>query len=441
MKQYRCKYIFLFLSLATCLSLQAEESAGKWTLKKCLDYALENNIQVKKSKITQLSGNEDYLQSKAELFPSLSAGISQGAVFYPSDGATSNKSYTGNYSLTANWTLFDGGSRRTAIKQSEIQNEINRLGVAQDENDIRISIIQTYMQVLYAYESVRINENTVEVSKAQRDRGEQLLAAGSISKADLAQLESQYSTDKHQLVVSQTSLENYKLQLKQLLELNITEEIRLDIPELGDADVMVPLPEKEVIYTTALAVMPEIESSRLNLDKAQLDIRKAKAAYLPSLSLNAGIGTGHLSGTDYSFGTQMWDRFNQSIGLTVSIPIFTNRSNKTALNKAKLAVISQELEQTDTEKQLLKTVEGIYLDATSSQHQYLSSKEQTQSLETSYELIEEQFNLGMKNTLELLTEKNNLKNAQQEVLQSKYMSIMSILLLDLYQNKPIQPEF
>ncbi len=281
----------------------------------------------------------------------------------------------------------------------------------------------------------------MEVSKAQRDRGEQLLAAGSISKADLAQLESQYSTDKHQLVVSQTSLENYKLQLKQLLELNITEEIRLDIPELGDADVMVPLPEKEAIYTTALAVMPEIESSRLNLDKAQLDIRKAKAAYLPSLSLNAGIGTGHLSGTDYSFGTQMWDRFNQSIGLTVSIPIFTNRSNKTALNKAKLAVISQELEQTDTEKQLLKTVEGIYLDATSSQHQYLSSKEQTQSLETSYELIEEQFNLGMKNTLELLTEKNNLKNAQQEVLQSKYMSIMSILLLDLYQNKPIQPEF
>lgn len=439
MKRY--KLLFFAFFLAGSLGLQAEESFRKWTLRDCLDYALEHNIQVKKTKVSQLSGEEDYQQSRAQLFPSLSGGITQGYVNYPSNGAASNHSYTGNYSLTANWTLFDGGSRTSAIKQSKIQNEVNQLSIDQSENDIRISIIQTYMQVLYAYESVRINENTVEVSKTQRDRAEQLLGAGSISKADFAQLESQYSTDKYQLVVAQTSLDNYKLQLKQLLELNITEEIELDVPELSDTDVLVPLPEKQVIYNTALAVMPEVKSSVLNVNIAQLGIKKAKAAYYPSISLNAGLGSGHLSGTGYTFGSQMWDRFNESIGLTVSIPIFTNRSNKTALNKAKLEVITNELELADTEKQLLKTVEGIYLDATSSQNQYLSAKEQVKSTEESYKLIEEQFNLGMKNTLELLTEKNDLLNARQSMLQAKYLSIMSIQLLNIYQDKPVSIDY
>lgn len=442
MKRHKNKLFFLPLLLVIgAVYIHAENLSKKWTLRECLDYALEHNIQVKKSQVAQLSGEEDFLQSKAKLFPSLSAGITQGYVNYPSNGAASNYSYTGNYSVTANWTLFDGGSRQTAIKQNEIQNEINQLGTKQSENDIRIAIIQTYMQVLYAYESVTTNENTAEVSKAQRDRGEQLMAAGSLSKADFAQLESQYSTDKYQLIVAQTSLANYKLQLKQLLELNITEEINLDVPELTDNDVMTPLPDKEVIYQTALAVMPEVKSSMLSQEIAKLGIKKAKAAYWPTLSLNAGLGTGHLSGTGYTFGTQMWDRFNESIGLTVSIPLFTNRSNKTTLNKAKLSVLTQDLERTATEKQLLKTVEGVYLDATSSQHQYLSAKEQVNSLETSYALISEQFSLGMKNTLELLTEKNNLKNAQQSVLQSKYMSIMSILLLDLYQDKSIETKY
>ena len=144
---------------------------------------------------------------------------------YPSSDAATNNSYSGNYALNAKWTLFDGGQRVQAIKQQEIQNTVDELGIEQNEDDIQISLIQTYMQVLYAMESVRINQNTVEVSTAQRDRAVELLRAGSISKVDLAQLESQLSTDKYQLVVAQTNLDNYKLQLKQLLELDITEEI------------------------------------------------------------------------------------------------------------------------------------------------------------------------------------------------------------------------
>ena len=169
---------------------------------------------------------------------------------YPSSDAATNNSYSGNYALNAKWTLFDGGQRVQAIKQQEIQNTVDELGIEQNEDDIQISLIQTYMQVLYAMESVRINQNTVEVSTAQRDRAVELLRAGSISKVDLAQLESQLSTDKYQLVVAQTNLDNYKLQLKQLLELDITEEIELVMPELTEKDILTPLPSKQTIYNT-----------------------------------------------------------------------------------------------------------------------------------------------------------------------------------------------
>lgn len=432
--------ILLTLLIAVCtftVALKAQEESQKWTLRSSLDYAIENNIQLKKSRVNELSGLEDTERAKAQLFPSLSASVTQGYVNYPSSDVDKNNSYSGNYSINANWTVFDGGQRNKAIKQQKLQNEMDKLSTEQGEDDIQIAIVQTYMQVLYAMESVRINENTVETSKAQRDRAEELYKAGSISLVDFSQLESQYSTDKHQLVVAQTSLDNYKLQLKQLLELDITQDIELSLSDIEETWVLAPLPDKQVIYTTSLAVMPQIKSSELSLENAELEKQKAKASYWPTISMNAGVGTGHLSGTNYSFGNKIWNNFNESFGITIKIPIFTNRENKTAYNKAKLAITTSQLELINSQKELLKTVEGIYLDATSAQSQYLSAKERLSYVQQSFKLTEEQFFLGMKNTLEMLTEKNNLLSAQQEVLQSKYMAIMSIQLLNIYQKKPV----
>lgn len=434
------RIILLTLLIAVCtftVALKAQEESQKWTLRSCLDYAIENNIQLKKSRVNELSGLEDTERAKAQLFPSLSASVTQGYVNYPSSDVDKNNSYSGNYSINANWTVFDGGQRNKAIKQQKLQNEMDKLSTEQGEDDIQIAIVQTYMQVLYAMESVRINENTVETSKAQRDRAEELYKAGSISLVDFSQLESQYSTDKHQLVVAQTSLDNYKLQLKQLLELDITQDIELSLSDIEETWVLAPLPDKQVIYTTSLAVMPQIKSSELSLENAELEKQKAKASYWPTISMNAGVGTGHLSGTNYSFGNKIWNNFNESFGITIKIPIFTNRENKTAYNKAKLAITTSQLELINSQKELLKTVEGIYLDATSAQSQYLSAKERLSYVQQSFKLTEEQFFLGMKNTLEMLTEKNNLLSAQQEVLQSKYMAIMSIQLLNIYQKKPV----
>lgn len=426
---------WIIWSLASCLG--AQELPERWTLQTCLDYALENNIQVRQSRVSELSGLEDTELAKAQLFPSLSASVSQSFVNYPSGDAADNNSYSGNYNLNANWTLFDGGRRTKEIKRSKLQNEVDKLSTEETEDNIQIAIVQAYLQVMYAMESVRINENTVETAKAERDRAEELYKAGSISSVDLAQLESQYSSDKYQLVVAKNSLDNYKLQLKQLLELDILDEIKLDMPDIAEEHILTPLPDKEIIYMTSLEVMPQIRSSELSIEMAELEKQKAKSSYWPTLSMNAGVGTGHISGTDYNFGNKIWKNFNESIGLTISIPIFANRENKTAYNKAKLALTTSQLDLLNAQKDLLQTVESIYLDAVSAQSQYLSATERLSYIQQSFQLTEEQFFLGMKNTLEMLTEKNNLLTAQQEVLQAKYMAIMNIQLLNIYQKKPV----
>ena len=187
--------------------------------------------------------------------------------------SSSNKtSYTGSYGLNAQWTVWNGGQRLNTIKQQKLNKETAELTVNEQENTLQEEITKLYVQILYADESVRINEGTLELSKAQYERGKELLAAGDISKSELAQLESQVSNDNYQLVTAQTSLENYKLQLKQLLELDGDREFTLAIPELDETNVLSPLPAKADIYNTALALRPEIQSSRLNIQSADLSI-------------------------------------------------------------------------------------------------------------------------------------------------------------------------
>ncbi|MFQ9211508.1 TolC family protein [Alistipes finegoldii] len=413
----------------------AQDSLKVWTLGECLDYALENNIQLRQSRNDYLSGIEDTEEAKAALFPSLSASATQGYTNYPSSNATDRNSYTGTYGLNAGMTLYEGGKLRTAVKQQQVQNRIDALAVEESANDIRIAIVQAYMQCLYAAESVTVNRSTAEASKARRDRAEAMWQAGSISKVDFAQLESQYVSDEYQVVVARTSLDNYKLQLKQLLELDITEEMNLAAPAIQESEVLSALPAKAEIYATALDAMPEIKRGELGVESAELGIKQARAGFFPSVSLSAGIGTGHMSGGGFESGSQVWNRFNENIGLSVSIPIFSNRKNRTAVNKARIAVSNSYLERQNLEKQLLREVESAYLDAVSAQSQYTAAREKQRYAQQSYDLTDEQFRVGMKNTVELITAQNELTAARQEVLQAKYMALLNIELLDIYQGK------
>ena len=442
-------FVFCFCTGGLRL-LSAQEKPQEWTLKNCIDYALTQNIQLKKSKIALESSQVDSKSARAKLFPSLSFGSTQQYINTPfpegnsldnyvvtgSKGSSKN-SYTGNYSLRSSMTLYNGGKLRNNIKSSKLQEQVQQYSVEAEIDNIETSITESFLQILYAQESVKINEETVALSKLQCERGKALLEAGSISQSDYAQLESQYSSDKYQLLLSQTTLESNIQTLKQLLEMDMTETLSISTPILEAHDVLTPLPGKEEVYQSALNFIPSIQSGKLGIDIAKLEHKNAKAGYYPTLDLSASVGTGHISGSDSNFGQQMKNKLNESIGLTLSIPIFSNRENKSAVEKAKLQISEAELEYLNAQKELQKTIEDIYLDATSSQAQYAAAIEQVKASKTSYNLAQEQFNLGMKNTVELLTEKNNFLSAQQEMLQAKYMAILNAQLLRFYQGKEI----
>ncbi len=409
------------------------DSLKVWTLDECLRYALENNIQLRQSRNDYLSGLEDTKEAKAAMLPSLTASTTQGFTNYPSTNVTDRNTYTGTYGLNAGLTLYEGGRLRTTVQQQQLQNRIDELSVAESENDIRIAIVQAYLQALYAAEAVEVASNTAEVSRAQRDRAEELWKAGSISRVDFAQLESQLASDRYQVTMARTSLDNYRLQLKQLLELDITEEMNLAAPAIQESEVLSTLPAKAAIYATALEAMPEIKRGELAIESAELGIRQAQAGFYPSVSLTAGIGTGHMSNGGYESGSQIWNRFNENVGLTLSIPIFSNRKNRTAVNKARLEAENSRLTWQDLQKTLLREVESAYLDAVSAQSQYLAATEKERYARESFDLTQEQFNLGVKNTVELITAQNEWASARQEVLQAKYMALLNIELLNIYQ--------
>lgn len=444
------------LLILTCLALlpggmraEGDELPKQWTLRDCIDYALEHNISIRRNKISVESAEEDVKSAKADFLPSLSGSISQRVVNRPNsksgtiisgDNITTSQSktsYNGSYGIDANWTVYNGSKRTNALKQQQLSSRIASLAVDESENTIEENITQLYVQILYSAEAVGVNRSMLEVSRKEYERAEALFDAGSIARSDLAQLEAQVSSNNYQLVSSETTLQDYKLQLKQLLELDGDFEMDIYIPEVDDSSVLSPLPEKDDVYQAALGLRPEIESGKLNIESSELSIKMARAGYIPTLSLSAGIGTTNANGSDFSFSEQVKQNWNNSLGFTVSIPLFDKRQTKTAINKAKLQKQTGELNLLDSQKTLYRTIESLWLTAVSAQQQYVAAAQKLKSSEESYALVSEQFNVGMKNTVELLTEKNNLLSAQQETLQAKYTAILNAGLLRFYQGEDI----
>lgn len=433
MKQLTLSILLLFLSLNIC-------AQKKWSLSDCIAYAREQNIQVKKLDITTQSAELDKTQSKAALFPSLSGSISQG--YNRSKSAANDYEYrglfSGSYGLNLSWTLYNGMKNLNNIKQNALEVESSKYSKEKQQNDVEISIVEVYLQMLYARESIKNNENIVASSKIQLDQANDFLELGKITQAEFAQVDAQYSSDNYNLVLAQNSFDTYKLQLKQLLELGIDETIEVDFPEISENDVVAIIPPKAEVYAQAMEIMPEIKQSLKSVQIAELSKSSAKAGFLPTVALQGSIGTSNTWNKGYNtFSTQIGRNFNQYVGISVSIPIFDNLQNKTNYRKAKLDIETAKLDQIDSSKTLLKTIENLYQDAIGAQSRLHAAKVKMESLTLSYDLVKEQYALGMRNTVELTTEQTNYANALQDLLQVKYAALLTNKLLQFYQGKEI----
>ena len=442
--------MFAVLSTIAPFYAQDKQERAQWTLEDCINYALEKNIQLQQDKISLQESEIDIKDARASLFPTLSFSTGHNVVNrpYQEQSATvsgteiissdSRTTYNGSYSLNAAWTLWNGGKRLNTLKQQKTNKAIAQLSVSETENTLQEQIAQLFIQILYADESISINKGTLEVSEATYKRGEELFKEGSISKADLAQLEAQVSNDKYQVVSAESSLRDYKLQLKQLLELDGTEEMDLVLPQLEYEDIMRLLPNQTDIYQTALSIRPEIQSGKLSIENAKLGISAAKAGYYPTISLSASSSSMTNNASTNNWAQQMKYGWNNMISINLSIPIFDNRQNKSNVQKARLQYNTSQLDLINKQKELYSTIEGLWLDALNAQQQYAAAETKVKSSQTSFDMVNEQFNLGMKNTVELLTEKNNLLSAKQELVQAKYMAILSRTLLNFYAGNNIE---
>ena len=429
-------------SMAALMTVTAQGQS--WTLQQCLDYATEHNIQVQKNRLTEEENHQSLLQSKAALLPSLSFSMSQSMGYRPFQEAsvmvqngmatsTNNKvTENGSYGLNANWNVWDGGVNRKNVEAQKVQQDIAELQTEQSLNSIEEQIAQLYVQILYTIEAKKVNEQLCQTAKSQYERGLERLNVGDIAKADVAQLEAQLATAQYDIVNSQTQIDGYKRQLKALLQLDINTPFDVAETELADERALEPIPAKAEVYDMALSHRPEIKSALRAQDAANIQLDIARRGYYPTVGVNAGIGDSHYSASKDGFGEQVKRNLNGSIGLTVSVPILDNRRKKTAVEKAKVQRVSAALDLDNQRTTLGANIENYWLQAVSAQQRFISAQTSVKSQETSYELVNEQFQEGLKNIVDLLQARDNMLNAQQNKLQSKYTTILNAQMLRFY---------
>ena len=441
------------LTGALTLMLTASVSAQTklWTLQECIDYAMQHNITLQRAKLQQLSAKEDVSQSKAALLPSLNASTSHNLGYRPwqdsgittvTNGTVNTKvdkaSYNGSYGLNASWTVWNGNRNRNQVKLNRLTEEQAELEIQETANSIQEKIAQLYVQILYLKEAVKVNEASLETSRKNEERGREMVEVGKMSKADLAQLSAQRSNDEYNIVSAQAQVENYKLQLKQLLEILGDEAFDVATPDAAmttNEMALADVPALMSVYEQALATRPEIQSAEMAVKSSDVSIDIAKAGRMPTVSLqaSASASTNSLANNDWS--DQMKSNFNTGAGVSVSVPIFDQRQTKTNVNKARIQRESNLLALQDQQKQLYQTIENYWLDATTNQQKFRAAMATVESEQQSYDLLQEKFNVGLTNIVELMAGKDKLLVAKQNQLQSKYMTILNLQMLKFYEGR------
>lgn len=433
------------------VTVSAVMAQKQWTLQECIDYALANNITLKKSQLQQQSALEDLKGAKAALLPTVNASTNQSLGYQPwkdsgistvTNGVVNTKVdktyYNGSYSLSGQWTVWNGGRNTNTVKLDKLAEQQAELTTQETANSIQERIAQIYAQILYLDENVKVNEQMLQTSKKNEERGQEMVNVGKMSRADLAQLTSQRANDEYSIVESKSQLLNYKLQLKQLLEITDEQEFDVVVPEISDERILSEIPSLQTVYEEALLNRPEIERLQLAIKSSDVSLRLAKAGWMPNVSVNGGVTTSTNSLNSTGWGEQFKTNVNTSIGLGVSVPVYDGRSTKTAVNKAKIQQLQAQLNLQDQQKTLYTNIQQYWLNATTNQEKYKAASSSVESAQQSYELLSEQFRLGLKNIVELMTGKNNLMQAQQNQLQSKYQTIYNKQMLEFYQGGEIK---
>lgn len=452
-----------------------------YTLEQCIDKALERNLSLKQQQLSVKLSASSLTQSKFDLLPTVNGQAGFGANFGRSVDPTTNNFVdqtikTTNASIQSDLTLFNGLKKINSVKKSKLDLKANEFDYKEMQNNITLNVISSFLRVLVSKEELALAEKQLDFSKKQIEKTEKLVDAGAQPDGELEQVRSQMMADRHQKTVSQNNLQIAKLNLKQLMELDAADSISIQVPDTIEYSIAeVSKRSPETIYQQAVQQQPTIKSAEFEMMSAQKGIAISKANYYPRLSAFYNIQTnfsdanqqiisveptgqfdtlGFVSGelkpvvspnlqpnTETTpLSTQLDRNLRQSVGVSLTIPIFNKWQTRTAVEQSQVQLEQTEMQLRQEKNQLEKDIQEAYTQAKAAARQLESARQSVKALEKSFSYANERFQLGMLNSFEYASAKNQLSEAKSSFIRAKYDYIFKLKILDFYQGNAITLE-
>ena len=416
---------------------------GPWSLSDCINYALDHNLSVQQSKLTVEQREVELNTAQMSRLPSVSASASENLSFgrgLTADNTYSNSNTTStSFNLGGNVPIFQGFDITNSIKLGKLNLEAATVDLEKARDDIRVAVAQAYVQILYDQELLRVAQEQSRHDAELLDQVRERLAAGKVSEAEVSAQQATLAQSRQSEIQAAGNLDIAVLELTQLLELQSPEGFSVVIPEVGDVS-QVLLMRPEAIFADAVEIKPAVESAKLGVDYAKLSIDRAKGGYLPSLSLNGGLGTNYYTNSKMAsatFGEQLKNNFSQYVGISLNVPIFNRFSTRNNVRNAEINYRGQQLNLENVKKSLYKEIQQAYYSAVNSQARYTGSRESAESAKLHYELTEEKYKVGKAGIADYNDARNNWLRAESEHSQARYQCLYQTKLLDFYRGQEL----
>ncbi len=418
--------------LFTAAAASAQQDTLRLTLEQCLGYALRDNFSRQATALNESSQEQAVKAAKGERLPNLTASAGENYSYSKESG----NNWSGSYDLSTNITVWQGGQISNTVKMNEQQLEQTRLQTQQYDNDLTINVLQAFLTAIGNEELLKYQQSVLETSREQAAEGKIKLETGQILPSDLFLLESQYMTDTNNAAATQITLNNSLVVLKNLMSMELSQPLKLIYPNDEALASMLDMPTQNEVVERGMETMPDVKISEYNVVIAETGLRLSKSAYYPTLSANAGVGTGTQNFSSY--GKQLGDRFGPSAGVSLSIPIFNRNRTKTDVAQSRIALQQAELDRRQSVKDIEQTLMNEYGNVVSSAGSFRASDMKQKAYKSSFDAYTFMFKSGSITTVELLQQQDNYISAVKDYIQYKYTFILQRKVLDVYMGIPVK---
>ncbi len=445
------KHITLLLTLLL-ISVSVKLAAQKlWSLEECINYAFENNLSVKQSKLDVLSADENLKQSRLNLIPSLNSTIGQnfgwGRAPDPQTNIYLNQQSQQSFlSVNSEVTLFNGFQQINNIRQKQFDYLAKKYDSDKIRDDISLNIAAAYLSILFNIELVNNAQRQVDISKEQVDRTKKQVEAGTVARGNLYDIQAQEANDEVSLVNAKNQLMLAYIDLKQLLDLPADTEFDIEKPDLEIIGTPTLLPPS-IIYNKSVTIMPQIKSAEYKVYSAERSLAMAKGMRSPRLFATGSYGTSYSNrivddpfdpdSPTKPFDKQLGDNRNGALYFGLSIPIFNGYQISNNVRNAKILNESVHISLQQEKLRLRKNIESAYADAVAAYQTYKARLTSVESFRESFKYTEEKFNVGMVTSTDYNLAKTRLSNAESDLVSSKYDYIFKVKILDFYLGRSL----